>query len=135
MKTKDKEFIREIVSSGFKPISNSDFTSDTLGKIAELEDYKISYSYSGDIFFLIPVIIYVSMFFLFSLITVFISWTQLEQIDNILHSVEMISIYFLHPFTFSILFSFSLLYLFDLFLKKLYEKITKPDNVYSSLMG
>lgn len=118
MKIKDKDFIRDIISSDFKQISNPDFTHDALEKIAELEDNKISYSSSGDVFFIIPVIIYVSLFFLLSLITGFISRTQFEQIDTILHTVEMISSYLLHPFTFSILFSFSLLYFIDLFLKK-----------------
>jgi hypothetical protein len=118
MKTKDKEFIREIVSSDFKHISNPDFTVDTLEKIVELEDNKISYSNSGDITFLIPQILYASLLILLSFVTVIISWTQLGQVDNLIHSIEMISGFLLNPVTISILFSFSLLYLFDLFLKR-----------------
>jgi hypothetical protein len=128
MKMKDKKFIREIVSSDFKHISNPDFTQETLEKIADLEDNKINYSNSGDITFLIPVFIYVTSITLFSLISVIISWTQLEQIDIILHSIEKISGFFVHPVTFSILFSFSLLYFLDLYLKKLNAKITKTDK-------
>jgi len=129
MKAKDKAFIREIVSSDFKPISNPYFTRDTLEKITEVEDDKISYSYSGDIFFIIPVTIYISLIILLSFISGFISWTQLEQLDTILHSIEIISRDLLHPVAVSILFSFSLLYLFDLFLKKLSARITKPNNI------
>jgi len=118
MKTKDKEFIREIVSSDFKHISNPDFTRDTLEKIAELEDNKISYSNSGDIIFLIPQLLYASLFILLSLVTVIISWTQFGQKNNVIHSIEIISGFLLNPVTISILFSFSLLYLIDLYLKK-----------------
>ncbi len=118
MKIKDKEFIREIVSSDFKHISNPNFTNDTLEKIAELEDNKISNSNSGDMTFLIPQILYASLFILLSFVNVFISWTQLGQVDSLIHSIEMISGFLLNPVTISILFSFSLLYLFDLYLKK-----------------
>ncbi len=118
MKTKDKEFIREIVSSDFKHISNPDFTRDTLEKIAELKDTKISYSNSGDIIFLIPQIIYVFLFILLSLVNVIISWAQFGQINNVIHSIEIISGYLLNPVTISILLSFSILYLIDLYLNK-----------------
>ncbi len=118
MKTKDKEFIREIMSSDFKQISNPDFTSETLEKIAELEVNKITYSSSGDITFLIPQILYTSLFILLSFVTVIISWTQLGQVNNLIHSIEMISGFLLNPVTISILFSFPLLYLIDLYLKK-----------------
>ena len=129
MKTKDKEFIREIVSSDFKHISNPDFTLDTLKKIAELEDNKISYSNSGDITFLIPQVLYASLFILFSLVTAIISWTQLGQVDSVMHSIEMISGFLLNPITISILLSFSLLYLIDLYLKKVSAQFTKPNRV------
>jgi hypothetical protein len=118
MKIKDKEFIREIVSSDFKHISNPNFTSDTLEKIAALEDSKKSYSNSGDITFLIPQILYASLLILLSLVTVIISWTQSGQKNDIMHSIEMISEVLLNPVTISILFSFSILYLIDLYLKK-----------------
>ena len=118
MKTNDKEFIREIVSSDFKQISNPDFTHDTLEKIAELEDYKISYSNSGDITFLIPQILYASFLILLSLVTAIISGTQFGQKNSVIHSIEMISGFLLNPITISILLSFSLLYLIDLYLKK-----------------
>lgn len=118
MKTKDKEFIREIVSSDFKHISNPDFTVDTLEKIAAFEDNKISYSKSGDIIFLIPQILYASLFILLSFVTVILSWSHLGQVDNLIHSIEMISGFLLNPVTISILLSFSLLYFIDLYLKK-----------------
>lgn len=118
MKTKDKEFIREIISSDFKHISNPDFTIDTLGKITESEDNKISFSSSGDITFLIPQILYASLFILLSFVSVFISWTQFGQKNNVIHSIEMISGFLLNPVTISILLSFSILYLIDLSLKK-----------------
>jgi hypothetical protein len=119
MKTKNKEFIREIVSSDFKHISDPDFTVDTLEKIAELKDNKISNSNSGDITFLIPQILYTSLFILLSFVIAIISWTKLGQESNLIHSIEMISGFLLNPVTISILLSFSLLYLIDLFLKKL----------------
>ena len=128
MKTKDKEFIKEIISSDFKSISNQDFTFDTLERIKELKENKTIYSNSSDITVLFPVIMYVSLFILLSLITASISWIQLEQIENILHSIEMISGYLLHPVTISILFTFSLLYLIDLFLEKASTLFTKPNN-------
>jgi hypothetical protein len=118
MKLKDKEFIREIVSSDFKRISNPDFTSETLRKIAGLECTKINYSYSGDITFLIPVITYVALCILLSLLSTIFSFPILDRINHVMRSIEMISSYLAHPVTISILFSFSLLYLFDLFLRK-----------------
>ena len=129
MKTKDKEFIREILSSDFKHISNPDFTRDTLGKIAELEDNKITYSNSGDITLIIPVIVYVSLFILLSLVTEIISWPLFGQLNNVMHSIEMISSFLVHPVTISILLSFSLLYLIDLYLNKVSAYFTKPKVV------
>ncbi len=127
MKIKDKEFIKEIVSSDFKYISNHNFNCDTLEKIMELENSKVSHSNSGDITFLIPQILYTLFYILFSLITVIISWLHLEQTNSVMHLVEIISNILLHPVTVSILFSFSLLYLVDLYIKKLNTKITKPN--------
>jgi hypothetical protein len=118
MKPKDKEFIRGIVYSDFKQISNPDFTSETLKKIAELDSTKINYSNSVDIFFLIPVISYASLRILLSLFSTICSLPLLDQINNVMRSIEMISSCLMHPVTISILFSFSLLCLFDLFLKK-----------------
>jgi hypothetical protein len=118
MEINDKEFIREIVSSDFKPVSNPDFTRDTLKKIAELEDKKPIKSNSGDPIFLIPQFIYVSVLILFSLVAVIISWTQPGEINAQTQTVEMISGILFSPVTVSILFSFSLLYVLDLFLKR-----------------
>jgi hypothetical protein len=118
MKTKDKEFIREIVSSDFKQISNPNFLNETLEKIAALEENKLSCSNSVDITFLIPQVIYVSLFILFSLVTAIISWTQWGQINNVSNSIEMISGFLLNPLAISILLSFSLLYFIDLYIKK-----------------
>ena len=118
MKIKDKKFIKEILSSDFKQISNPDFTRETLEKIAELKGNKIIYPSLGDITFLIPMIIYVSLFILLSLINSIFSWSYLDQINNVIYSIEMISNFLLHPITISILISFSLLYLLDLFLNK-----------------
>jgi hypothetical protein len=128
MNRKDKEFIREIVSTDFKQISNPDFTRQTLEKIEVLETTKINHSYSGDITFLIPVIAYVSLCIILSLIQSICSWPFLDQMNNTMRSIEMISGYFVHPVTISILFSFSLLYLFDLFLKKAHTSFTKPNT-------
>ena len=128
MRKKDKEFIREIVSSDFKEISNPDFTRETLEKIEELEFTKINHSYSGDITFLIPVIAYVSLCIILSLIKSICSWPISDQMNNTMCSIEMISGYFVHPVTISILFSFSLLYLFDLFLNKASTSSTKPNT-------
>ena len=119
MKIKDKAFIREIISSGFKQISNPDFNRNTIDKIKESEVKKITHSTSGDITFLIPVLLYVSLFILFSFIDAIFSLPYLGQVNNIMNSIEMISGILLHPVTISILFAFSLLYLFDLFLKKI----------------
>lgn len=132
MKIRDRAFIREIVSSDFKHISNPDFTRDTLERIAELEDNKVSYSNSGDITFLIPVIIYFSFIILLSLFSSLISWIPLEHVDTIMHSIEIISNYLLHPVTFSILFSFSLLYLLDLYLKKVSVKSASANSSFST---
>jgi hypothetical protein len=129
MKTKDREFIREIISSDFKHISNPDFTRETLEKIAELEDTKITYSNSGDIILLIPVIVYVSLFILLSFITEIISWPLFGQLNNVMHSIEMISSFLGHPVTISILLSFSLLYLIDLYLNKVSAHFAKPKVV------
>lgn len=118
MKVQDKEFIREIISSDIKQISNPDFTCDTLEKIAASEKNKLTVSISGDITFLIPHIIYASLFILLSLVTVITSWSHLKEINNISLSVEMILGFLLNPITISILFTFSLLYLIDLYLKK-----------------
>jgi hypothetical protein len=129
MKIKDKEFIREILSSDFKHISNPDFTRDTLEKIAELEDNKITYSNSGDITLVIPVIVYVSLFILLSLITEIISWPLFGQLNNVMHSIEMISSFLVHPVTISILLSFSLLYFIDLYLNKVSAYFTNHKVV------
>ena len=129
MKIKDKEFIGEIISSDFKHISNPDFNRVTLEKIAELEDSKITFSNSGDITFLIPVIIYVSLFILLSLISDIISWSHFGQINNVMHSINMILSFLVDPVTISILFSFSLLYLIDLYLNKVSAYSTKPKVV------
>ena len=131
MKIKNKEFIREIVSSDFKPISNPHFTYDTLEKIVESENIKVSNSNSSDITFLIPQILYTSFLILLSLVTVIISWTQFGQKSSVLHSMEMISDFLFNPVTISILFSCSILYLADLYLIKLSSKFTKPNNVYT----
>jgi len=129
MKIKDKEFIGEIISSDFKHISNPDFNRVTLEKIAELEDSKLTISNSGDITFLIPLIIYVSLFILLSLIGDIISWPLFGQLNNVMHSIEMISSFLVHPVTISILLSFSLLYLIDLYLNKVNANFTKPKVV------
>lgn len=135
MKTKDKEFIREIVSSDFKHISNPNFTRDILKEVAELEDNNIKYSNSGDIAFLIPQVLYASLFILLSFVTEIISRTQLGQLNNLIHSIELISRFLLHPVTISILLSFSLLYLLDLYLKKLSARTTTPNTAYSKLQN
>jgi hypothetical protein len=126
MKIKDREFIREIISSDFKDISNPDFTRDALEKIAELENNKMTYSNSGDITLLIPVIIYVSLFILLSLMAEIISWHLFGQLNSMMHSIQMILSFLVHPVTISILFSFSLLYLIDLYLNKGSTYFTKP---------
>jgi len=129
MKTKDKEFIRGIISSDLKHISNPDFNRVTLEKIAETEDGRVTFSNSGDKTFLIPVIIYTSLFIMLSLISVIISWSNPGQINNIMHSINMISSFLLDPVTISILLSFSLLYLIDLYLNKVSIRFTKPKVV------
>jgi hypothetical protein len=129
MKIKDKEFIREILSSDFKQISNPDFTRDTLKKIAEAEDNKITYSNAGDITLLIPLIVYVSLFTLISLITEIISWPIFGQGSNVMHSIEIFFGFLVHPVTISILLSFSLLYFIDLYLNKESAYYTKPKVV------
>jgi len=129
MKNKDKEFIREIISSNLKHISNPDFNRVTLEKIVEIEDSKVTVSNSGDITFLIPVTIYVSLFILLSIIRDIISWPHLGQIDNVLRSINMILNFLVDPVTISILFSFSLLYLIDLYLNKVSAYFTKPKMV------
>jgi hypothetical protein len=116
---KDKEFIKGILSSDFKHITNPDFTHDTLEKITELEENKINYSNLGDIIFLIPMILYAFLSILLSFITEIISLANYGKINNFMYSVEMISSFLWHPITISILFSFSLLYLVDLYLKKI----------------
>jgi hypothetical protein len=47
----------------------------------------------------------------------------------VVHSIEMISSFLLHPVTISILLSFSLLYLIDLYLNKISAHYTKPKVV------
>lgn len=126
MKTKDKEFIREIISSDFNQISNTDFTLDTLKIITEPEENKISFSSSGDITFLIPWILYASLFILLSFVTLIISWTQFGQENSVTHSIEMISGFLLNPVTISILLSFPILYFIDLYLNRLSGGFTKP---------
>ncbi len=130
MKTKDKEFIREIIASDFNQISNPDFTIDTLEIITESEENKISFSSSGDITFLIPWILYASLFILLSFVTSIISWTQFGQENNLTLSIEMILDFLLNPVTISILLSFSLLYLIDLYLKRVSGGFTKPNMRY-----
>jgi hypothetical protein len=129
MKIKDKEFIREIISSDLKHISNPDFNRVTLEKIVELEKSKLTISNSGDITFFIPVIIYGSLFILLSLIGYIISWPLFGQLNNVMHSIEMISGFLMHPVTISILLSFSLLYLLDLYLNKVSAHFRKPEVV------
>jgi hypothetical protein len=129
MKIKDKEFIREILSSDFKRISNPDFTSNTLEKISESEDIRITYSNSGDIALLIPVIVYVSLFTLHSLITEIISWPLFGKLNNVMHSIQMISGILVHPVTISILVSFSVLYFIDLYLNKISPYFQNPKVV------
>jgi hypothetical protein len=129
MKIKDKEFIRGIISSDIKHISNPDFNRVTLEKIAELEDSKVTFSNSGDITFLIPVIIYVSLFILLSIIRDIISWPPFGQISHVMHSINLISSFLVHPVTISILLSFSLLYLIDIYLNKASAHFPKPKVV------
>ena len=126
MKIKDKEFIREILSSDFKHIPNPDFTRDTLEKIVELKEKKITSSNSGDTTLLIPVIVYVSLFILLSLITEVISWPLFGHLNKAMHLIEMISSFLVHPVTISILLAFSLLYFIDLFLNKVRAYFTNP---------
>jgi hypothetical protein len=118
MKTKDKEFIREILSSDFNHISNPDFTRDTVEMIVESEENKVSFSSTGDISFLIPWILYASLFILLSFVTLIISWPQIGQENIITHTIELISGFLLNPVTISILISFSILYIIDLYLKR-----------------
>jgi hypothetical protein len=127
MKTKDKEFIREIISSDLKHILNPGFTNETLEKIAESERIKKRFLSSGDITFLIPQILHVSLLILISTISGIISWNEFKQKENIIYSVEKILGFLLDPVTVSILFSFSLLYLIDIFLQKGSTRFTKPD--------
>jgi hypothetical protein len=129
MKIKDKEFIREIISSDLKHISNPDFNRVTLEKIAELEESKVSVSNSGDITILIPLVIYVSMFILLSLIIDIIHLSHSDHINNFIHSINMISNFLVDPVMISILFSFILLYLIDLYLNKASTYFPKPKVV------
>ncbi len=126
MKTNDKEFISEIISSDFNQISNPDFTLDTLEIITKSEENNISFSSSGDITFLIPWIIYASLFILISFATLIFSWAKFGQENNVIHSIEMIVGFLLNPVTISILLSFSILYLIDLYLKRVDGEFTKP---------
>jgi len=135
MKTKDKEFIKEMISSDFKSISNQDFTFETIERIKELKEKKTIYLNSSDISLLFPVIIYVLFFILLSVITACISWIELEQIENILYSIETVSGYLLHPVTVSILVTFLLLYLIDLFLEKGSTLFTKPNMRSTKMRG
>ena len=118
MKTKDKEFIRGIISSDLNKISNPDFTLDTIKIITESQENKISFSSTGDISFLIPWVLYASIFILLSFVTLIISWPQFGQTNIITHSIELISGFLLNPVTISILISFSILYIIDLYLKR-----------------
>jgi hypothetical protein len=129
MKLKDKEFIREIISSDLNHISNPDFNRVTLEKIAELEVRKVTFSNFGDKTFLIPVIIYVSLFILLSIIRDIFSWPLFGEISHVMDSINMISSFLVHPVTISILVSFYLLYLIDLYLNKVSANFAKPKMV------
>lgn len=118
MKSNDREFIREILSSDFKKISNPGFTRETLEKIPELTGNKIRHNLSGDIIFLIPQILYASLLILLSFFNTVMSWTQSGANSSILYSTERIIEMLLNPVMISILFAFSLLYIVDLYLKR-----------------
>ena len=81
------------------------------------KEKKVSFPSTSDISFLIPWILYASLFILLSFVTLIISWPQFGQENIVAHSIEVISGYLLNPVTISILISFSILYIIDLYLK------------------
>lgn len=135
MKIDDKEFIKELIASDFKPISNPDFAFNTLKRIKGSRESNEATMKTVDITVFIPVIIFAFLFTLFSIIKVILSLFEFEWTNNIKHFTEMISIILVNPVTISILISCSLLFVLDSYLNKLSKKFTKPNSRSYAITG
>ena len=131
MNQEDRKLIKDLIKADLKPISNSNFTLNTLERIKVIKEKKyLNISISTDLTLIYPVFIFSILIILFSIIKVFKSWFEVEQFNKILYSIEMISSLLFSPVTLSLIISFTLLYFLDSYLMKHGERFTKPNSQY-----
>lgn len=132
MKQNDNKFIKEVISTDLKKISNPDFTLTTLERIKESKkENSINPANRVDLILLYPVFGFSFLLILFAIIKVIDSWIEIGILDKILNLTGLISGLLFHPMTISLMIVFTLLFLLDSYLKKHGVKFTNPNNVYS----
>ena len=132
MNKSDNKFIKEVISTDLKKISNPDFTLTTLEKIKESQkENSINIESMADLTLIYPAFGFSFLVILFSIIKVISSWVKIEQIDKILDLTVVFSSYLFQPITLSLITTFTLLYLFDSYLKKQGAKSTKTLTQYT----
>lgn len=128
MNQNDNRLIKKVISTDLKNISNPDFTLTTLEKIKESKKVNgLNASSQPDLTLIYPVLGFSFILILFSIIKVFCSWIGMKQVDKILNLTQSISDLLFQPSTISIIIVFTLLYYFDLYLKRDGTKFAKPN--------
>jgi len=132
MNQNDNKFIKEVISTDLKKISNPDFTLSTLERIKESKkENSLKPANRVDLTLIYPVFGFSFLIILFSIIKAIGSWIEIENFDKILHLTGLVSGLLFHPMTISLMISFTLLYLLDSYLKKQGAKYTKPNTQYT----
>ena len=115
----DNKLIKEIISTDLKKISNPDFTLTTLQKIKESKKtISTKYAKQTDFTLLYPVFAFSILFVLYSIANMINLWIEITNLEIILILKGIISELLFNPIMVSSMIVFTLLYLFDTYLKK-----------------
>jgi len=129
MKSKEDELLKALIATEIKKLPNKDFTVETIRKIQFLEpEKKLDLPPSFDLIFFTPLYIYFLIFvlcFILKLLTV--AEIRLEFLVQFLETIILSHV------SLSIILAFSILGLFDNYLKKEGKmKRTKSNKRYST---
>jgi len=108
MKNKEDELVKTLIATEIKPLPNKNFTNETMRKIqfSQSENKLVAPPAIDPIFFL-PLFIYFLFFILYFILNLLLAYPVLFLETIILNSVSL-----------SIILTFSILGLFDYYLKK-----------------
>lgn len=129
MKSKEDELLKALITTEIKKLPNKDFTIETIRKIEFLEpENKLEVPISLDPIFFTPIFIYFLLFVLCFILKLLTGVKIYLEIP-----VLFLETIILSPVSLSIILAFSILGLFDYYLKKEGKiKGTKSDKRYST---